>query len=94
MQTLVDKNADFNPECIGCHVVGFKKKDGFADNATTPALANVQCEACHGPAGRHLENPAVPYGRAGKSACLPCHTRENSPSFDFNVYWPRIRHGA
>jgi hypothetical protein len=94
MQTLVDKKADFNPECVGCHVVGFKKKGGFADNATTPDMANVQCEACHGAGGKHIEDPSIPYGKAGKPSCLPCHTHENSPSFDFDTYWPRIRHGA
>lgn len=94
MQTLVNSKADFNPECVGCHVVGFKKKGGFADNTTTPTMANVQCEACHGPGARHLQNPAAPYGKAGKPSCMPCHTHENSPSFDFEVYWPRIRHGA
>jgi len=94
MQTLVDKKADFNPECVSCHVVGFKKKGGFADNATTPAMANVQCEACHGPGAKHMADPSAPYGKAGKPACLPCHTHDNSPTFDFDTYWPRIRHGA
>ena len=91
---IIVKKADFNPECVGCHVVGFKKRGGFADNTTTPALANVQCEACHGPGTKHLQNPALPYGKAGKPACMPCHTHDNSPSFDFDTYWPRIRHGA
>jgi len=94
MQTLVTKKADFNSECVGCHVVGYKKRGGFADNATTPNLANVQCEACHGPGARHVENPGVPYGKAGKPSCMPCHNHENSPSFDFDTYWPRIRHGS
>jgi RNase H-fold protein (predicted Holliday junction resolvase) len=29
MQTLVGKKADFNSECVGCHVVGFKKRGGL-----------------------------------------------------------------
>jgi hypothetical protein len=94
MQTLIDKKADFNPECVGCHVVGFKKKGGFLDRTTTSTLANVQCESCHGPGARHVKNSHAPYGNAGKSSCMPCHTHENSPSFEFESYWARIRHGS
>ena len=93
MQTLVDKQADFNPDCINCHVVGFKKKGGFVDNASTHTLANVQCESCHGPGARHVANPGVPYGKAGQPSCLQCHTHEQSPSFNFATYWPKIQHG-
>src|SRR5262249_38100727 len=94
MQTLVDKKADFNPECVGCHVVGFKKRGGFPHNANPPARAKGQCKPCQGPGAKPRETPSLPYGRGGKPACLPCHTHDNSPSFDFETYWPRIRHGA
>ena len=42
----VEKTGD--PECIKCHVVGFGEEGGFHSFDTTPELANVQCEVCHG----------------------------------------------
>jgi 2',3'-cyclic-nucleotide 2'-phosphodiesterase (5'-nucleotidase family) len=93
MQTLVEQHSDFNPECVGCHVVAYKKPGGFVDMNATPTLADVQCESCHGPGARHLANPGAPYGKAGKQSCAPCHTHDRSPSFEFSVYWPKIRHG-
>ena len=93
MRTLVEKQSDFNADCVKCHVVGFGKPGGFVDAKSTAPLANVQCEACHGPAARHIDNPGAPYGRTGKATCEGCHTTERSPSFDFDVYWPKIKHG-
>jgi hypothetical protein len=94
MDILVAKGADFNPDCVTCHVLAFKKKGGFVDAKSTPTLANVQCESCHGPGARHVQNPAAPYGKAGQPSCVGCHNHENSPSFDFGVYWPKIQHGS
>ncbi len=51
---------DFDPECIGCHVVGwdglnhFPYIAGFESESKTPELANVGCESCHGPGERHI----------------------------------------
>jgi mono/diheme cytochrome c family protein len=91
---LVEKNAEFNPECVGCHVLGYKRKDGFVDLRSTPELANVHCESCHGPGTRHLQNTKATYGKTSPMSCVRCHTKENSPSFDYNTYWMKIRHGG
>ena len=93
MKVLIDKQADFKPECLACHVLGYKRKDGFVDMKTTPALAAVQCESCHGAGARHIKNPQVPYGRTTPLSCVRCHNKENSPNFEYNEYWNRIRHG-
>lgn len=94
METLVHKEADFNPECVACHTLGFKKKGGFVDAKSTADLINVQCESCHGPATRHLMNPKAPYGKAGRPSCIGCHNKENSPGFEFDSYWAKIKHGT
>jgi hypothetical protein len=93
MATLESKNQQFDTECVGCHVVGFQK-GGFDTLVTTPQLANVQCESCHGPGRAHIDSSnkkgygfmAVPVG------CTQCHTQPNSPDFNFETYWPQVKH--
>lgn len=46
-----------NTMCIGCHTTGIQKRyDAAADRFDSWwQEANVSCQACHGPGGRHLE---------------------------------------
>lgn len=81
-----------DPECIICHTVGFGEKGGFYSIETTPELANVQCEACHGLDRDHVEDFSKPMKRVTEAACLKCHTRDNSPDFDYPVYLEKIIH--
>ncbi|MGD8376132.1 MAG: multiheme c-type cytochrome [Acidobacteriota bacterium] len=92
MGTLVDRQQEYSPLCVGCHVTGDRKPGGFHNLKATPELADVQCEACHGPGGGHVENPSRSYGSTGFADCVVCHTSENSPEFDPTSYWERIRH--
>lgn len=92
MATLEKKNQQFDNECVRCHVVGFDK-GGFQTLITTPQLANVQCEACHGPGRAHTNAPAKGYGHMETPVgCTQCHTQPNSPDFNFETYWPKIKH--
>ncbi|HST20511.1 MAG TPA: multiheme c-type cytochrome, partial [Blastocatellia bacterium] len=92
MATLEKKNQQFDNDCVRCHVVGFEK-GGFQTLITTPQLANVQCEACHGPGRAHIAAPAKGYGvMATPAGCMQCHTQSNSPDFNFEAYWPKIKH--
>jgi len=47
-----DKQTDAN--CIVCHVTGAGRETGYKDEKTTPDLAGVTCEACHGPGSEHV----------------------------------------
>ena len=94
--TLRRVNKAFDPNCIVCHTVGFNKTGGFIDDDTTPHLSHVQCESCHGAAQAHATSGgAQPVANAGwprEKMCAQCHTPAHSPSFNVDIYWPRIQH--
>jgi hypothetical protein len=94
VQTLRESQAASNPACLNCHVTGFGHPGGWA-GAATPALLDVGCEACHGPGSEHASAPSAGYGAlaAGPESCVACHTHDNSPTFRFADYWPRVAHG-
>ena len=55
--TLVASGDGENTLCFPCHSVGYGKASGFVDLTTTPELADVQCENCHGAGSNHLMDP-------------------------------------
>lgn len=86
----VGKTGD--PECITCHVVGFGEEGGFYSIETTPELANVQCEVCHGAGTEHVADFNKALAGVGKATCLRCHTKKRSPDFNYPLYRERINH--
>jgi hypothetical protein len=92
MQSLKEVNEDRDPECVACHVVGLDRQSGYVNREKTPHLLDVGCESCHGPASAHLKNPTTKMGKVGAAACAPCHIPQHSPTFDFQKFWPKIKH--
>lgn len=94
-EALKTAHADKNPSCIVCHTVGYGMPSGFIDEATTPQLAGVQCENCHGPAGDHANKPNVMANRPPKvlsaNLCGGCHTGAHNPNWD---EWATSGHAA
>jgi nitrate/TMAO reductase-like tetraheme cytochrome c subunit len=90
-KTLVDAKKDATPECITCHVVGFKQPGGFVSAATTPKLSNVQCENCHGMGTQHEAFANAP-SRVTEQTCITCHHGENDPEWNFEKKLPKIAH--
>lgn len=116
-QTLVglDPPRQFDPECLACHVTGwhaqafFPYESGYLGLQSTPKLAGVGCEDCHGPGGAHAAAEAganesrqrelraairLVQARARQQVCVRCHDVTNSPDFEFEAYWPDVAHGT
>ena len=96
------KRAGLNPatdyssdsKCLRCHVVGYKEEGGFTDIDTTPLMAGVGCESCHGPGEKyrilHGKKPLTfkrsetwkigqRYSSVDPAVCKSCHGHRDSP---------------
>ncbi len=52
MDKVCDKT---KKKCVACHVTGYGKPGGFSDPEKDKHLAEVGCEACHGPGSLHAD---------------------------------------
>lgn len=94
---LLGKGAENDPKCLECHVTGLSLPGGYEigkDNNVD--LKNVHCENCHGPGSLHVlasrnsasekEKKEYINTKVTRKMCLECHTKEQSPEFDFKKY--------
>ena len=82
---------DNNPDCVGCHVTGWQQPGGYGlDAVNRNKLKGVQCEACHGYGTTHARNQTATTKPA--AMCLRCHDAANSPEFNYQRYWEKIKH--
>ncbi len=79
---LIQRKKEHENACLPCHTTGMNQ-GGFISMAQTPHLAGVQCEACHGPGEKHLQNPKNKMSPAGEQVCRRCHNPARDPVFDF-----------
>ncbi len=81
-------------ECIKCHVTGYQKEGGFKTLNSTPDLAVIGCEMCHGPGSEYrnlhkkkgssfTREEAMALGQIysslDNSICRSCHSHKDSP---------------
>ena len=102
-RSLVARQSDADPSCVGCHSVGFGTATGYRREYAGTKLANVGCESCHGPGSEHLSDitqatanhtaPLYHYRPIGASDCTTCHYGEFSRPFKYDEFWAPIRHG-
>ncbi len=95
--TLLAKRRQGVPGCYACHVTGYRQPGGYRTIADL-RLRHVQCEACHGPGGAHLEDPRARniVRTPTASVCTECHTEKHSEMTDANFarYWSKITHAG
>ena len=94
LKTLATVKKDQHPDCVTCHVVAYQKEGGYLDSKHTSHLAGVGCETCHGPGKKHSQNPHKELLEGGRFVCGTCHVVPHSPSFQFESYWDKIKHGS
>lgn len=102
-ETLKAKGQGKNPKCLECHVTGYNLGGYKPWEANAMELANVQCEACHGPGSEYktisimkdkklaMENGMI---EPNEALCKSCHN-EKSPNFkgfNFKEYVAKIDH--
>lgn len=98
-KTLVHRGADADPNCIGCHTVGFGTSSGYRREFKETRLTNVGCESCHGPGSLHVAQRSAGgavtanFRPLGAGDCQTCHHGEFSRPFDWDKFWPKIQHG-
>ena len=90
-QTLVNAKKDATPECVPCHVVGYKQAGGFFSGSVTPKLVNVGCENCHGMGTEHEAWPET-HPTMAEETCTKCHRGENDPAWNFAEKLPKVIH--
>lgn len=95
----LDPQADYTTDktCLPCHVTGFGAEGGFVDIESTPELAGVGCEMCHGAGEDYIADGTMtlknkeykkadllPLGLVdvvSEAQCVGCHNAE-SPFVD------------
>jgi hypothetical protein len=79
--------------CQQCHTTGFGLPGGFVSTKRSADRVGVGCESCHGPSEAHMKDPKVRTPFAARDQCVRCHDHENSPTFAYEPYWEKVRHG-
>ena len=91
-ETLAEHGEDRNPECLGCHVVGWEQAGGYSVETPYAHLEGVQCENCHGRGGPHQSPDFADVGL--EAVCAECHTSKHSLHFVFAERLPLVSHAA
>ncbi|MEF2145339.1 MAG: cytochrome c family protein [Desulfovibrionaceae bacterium] len=72
-------------ECYTCHTTGYGQPGGFVSYESTPEMADVGCETCHGPGERHAESLDTADIKRTPTIkdCEHCHSKERIHDFQF-----------
>lgn len=87
MESLSARSRQNDPSCLYCHMTGMDKNSppDMLMGTAAPAMAGVQCEACHGPGREHASDPQNAHMLSiDENTCTRCHTKFRDPGFDFH----------
>jgi len=91
------ENEAKDPKCVKCHVTGYNKGGYALDRKNVPDLANVQCEACHGPGSDYksitkdlAKEQAAGLILSDVKVCLECHNKESPHYKEFSFEKTKI----
>jgi len=93
-QTIKDKGYHVDSYCQQCHTTGYGLPGGFESISRSSTMTSVGCESCHGPSQLHVREPKTKTPFNAKDQCVRCHDHENSPKFEYESYWAKIKHGS
>lgn len=93
-ETLSSQHKEFNLDCVSCHVTGYERPGG-STVTHVEKLTDVQCEVCHGPGSRHVENPAgeglIQKAPSRSSCASSCHHPPHvGKDWSVDDAWPQI----
>ncbi len=89
-QTIVASPKYAQEECLICHSTGYGKIGEYATVDEIPLfLKGVQCESCHGPGRGHPKKGKIER-RVTLGVCRNCHTKDQSPTFNYTAYLEKI----
>ncbi|MGB0743077.1 MAG: multiheme c-type cytochrome [Opitutales bacterium] len=98
-KSLKYTKADADPNCIGCHSVGFGTVSGYRREFEHEKLIDVGCESCHGPGSQHVAERSSGgpvrqrFRPLAEGDCRTCHFGEFSRPFVWEEFWPQVAHG-
>ncbi len=97
IKSLEKKKREFDLECLTCHVTGLGDKSavgGFVSLEASSKMVGVQCEACHGPGGKHAQSPLKTKMKlVTEKNCRICHNHDTDPDFSFARDYKKVDHG-
>jgi len=89
-QTIVASPKYSQEECLICHSTGYGKMGEYTIVEEIPFyLRGVQCEACHGEGRGHPGKGSVER-KVTLGLCRNCHTKDQSPTFNYIAYLEKI----
>ncbi len=84
-QTLVNKEQQYNTNCLPCHITGVSMNEKDNSLSIPQELFNVGCESCHGAGEKHTKDPQQWHLSPAPAAslCLQCHSADHDDDFDY-----------
>jgi hypothetical protein len=91
LKTLIDHQG-LSDECLTCHSEEYRRLGKVS--APRGDVGGVECATCHVDALPHgLERKTVAArSKVDEAMCLSCHTKERSPAYDKQAYFPKVAH--